>query len=278
MVDGRLSRRRFLGVAVTLGAVARTPGLAAAAAGSTTHAGRRNHFVLIHGAWHGAWCWYKIVAGLEAAGQRATALDLPSAGIDGTSPGAVTLQAQAARVIAFLDGLSEPVILVGHSAGGPVISMVAEARPQRIEKLVYLTAFLLPDQAPLSSIASQDGDSLITRHLVVNPDGTVDTDPAARREVFYADCDHRDVALAQSLLKPVGLRTFGDPVRVGGNFAGVRRFYIGCLRDRAISPVVQRSMYTALPCERVLSIESSHSPFFSRPAVLLRALAKIARA
>src|SRR6266436_39399 len=63
-------------------------------------------------AWHGAWCGYKIVAGLEEVGQRATALDLPSGGIDGSPPDTVTLEAQADRVIALLDSLSEPVVLV----------------------------------------------------------------------------------------------------------------------------------------------------------------------
>src|SRR5213594_427487 len=117
-------------------AVSATPP-SAGAVRSTARRRDGKHFVLIHGAWHGAWCWYEIVAGLEEAGQRATALDLPSGGIDGSPPDTVTLEAQADRVIAFLDSLSEPVVLVGHSAGGAVISMVAEARPQKVEKLVY---------------------------------------------------------------------------------------------------------------------------------------------
>ena len=273
MTNHTLSRRRFLGVVASAAAVG--------ASGAVESSARRRdgkHFVLIHGAWHGAWCWYKIVAGLEAAGHRVTALDLPSGGIDGTPPGTVTLQAQADRVIAFLDGLSERVVLVGHSAGGPVISVAAEARPQKIEKLVYLTAFLLLDGMSQVAVSARDAESLITRHLIFHADGTIDVDPAARRAVFYADCDDRDVALAQSLLKPSGLRPATEPVHIGSSYASVRRFYISCRRDRAISPSVQRSMYTALPCEMVLSIGSSHSPFFSRPEALLRAFARIARA
>src|SRR5262249_48601509 len=136
---GTLSRRHFLGVAAT----------AAAGVSSAIDAMARTrdpqHFVLVHGAWHGAWCWYKIVAGLDSAGHRLTAPDLPSGGIDATPPATVTLQSQADRLVAVLDTLPDPVILVGHSAGGPVISLAAEARPQKIAKLVYLTAFLLPD-------------------------------------------------------------------------------------------------------------------------------------
>jgi pimeloyl-ACP methyl ester carboxylesterase len=270
---GTLSRRRFLGVAASAAAIG-----ASGAIESTAHTRDPKHFLLVHGAWHGAWCWYKIVVGLEAAGHRVTTLDLPSGGIDGTPPETVTLQAQADRVVAVLDALSEPVILVGHSAGGPVISLAAEARPRAIEKLVYLTAFLLPDGGSQVAVVGRDPESLIAKHLLFHPEGTIDVDPAWRRAVFYADCDDRDVALAQSLLKPNGLRPSTDPVHVGSNFASVRRFYITCRHDRAISPSAQQSMYTALPCEMVLPIASSHSPFFSHPEALLRALAKIARA
>jgi pimeloyl-ACP methyl ester carboxylesterase len=239
---------------------------------------RAEHFVLVHGAWHGAWCWYRIATALEALGHRVTALDLPAAGIDPTPPLAVGLQEQADRVVALLDTLDEPVVLVGHSAGGPVVSTVAEARPQKIAKLVYVTAFLLADGDFLAAAASRDPDSAIIGHLVLEPDGTLSVDPAARRDVFYGDCRARDVTLAQALLRPVGARSLTDRVHVGTGFAGVRRFYVTCRHDRAISPAAQRTMYEALPCELVLPIASDHSPFLSRPRALVLALVRIARA
>jgi hypothetical protein len=155
---------------------------------------------------------------------------------------------------------------------------VAEARPDKIEKLVYLAAFLLSNGDSVGAAGLRDGGSLITKHVVIKPDGTFDVDPSARREVFYGDCNARDVVLAQSLFKPIALRTTLDPVVVGDNFARVRRFYITTLRDQAISPAFQRTLYTALPCEKVFTIRSDHSPFLSHPAALLRHLAAIARA
>jgi pimeloyl-ACP methyl ester carboxylesterase len=274
MLDPGLSRRAFLGVATSAAVAGAVPGTVA----GERRAREPRHFVLVHGAWHGAWCWYKIVAGLEDAGHRVTAIDLPSAGIDGMPAGSVTLRAQADRVVATLDALAEPVILVGHSAGGPPISMAAEARPDAIEKLVYLTAFLLPNGTSLTVVAAADANSRLAGHLVINRDGTVDVERSARRDIFYNECDDRDVALAQSLLKPVGLRPNLDPVVVGSNFDRVRRFYISCLRDHAISPDTQRAMYAALRCERVFSLRSDHSPFLSHPTPLLRALSAIARA
>lgn len=277
MPDRALSRRRFVGLAAAAVAGAGVGPFTRPAA-ATRRTRQPKHFVLVHGAWHGAWCWYKIVAGLEDAGHRVTALDLPSGGIDDTPAASVTLQAQVDRVVATLDGLGDPVILVGHSAGGPPVSMAAEARPDKVEKLVYLTAFLLPSGASVVTVALEDEGSLLPPHLTFRPDGTIDVDRAGRRAVFYGDCDDRDEALAQALLRPIGVRTNIDPIVVGDNFARIRRFYVSCLRDRAISPATQRAMYTALPCEKVLSIRSDHSPFFSHPAALLRVLGVIARA
>jgi pimeloyl-ACP methyl ester carboxylesterase len=242
--------------------------------------GRRHHFVLVHGAWHGAWCWYKIAAALERCGQQVTAIDLPGGGIDATAPAAVTRQTQVERVIGVLDAAAEPVILVGHSAGGPVISEAAEARPEAIEKLVFLTAFLVPHGVSPVQISSGDTESLLTANLVLEPAlGALDVRAEARRDVFYNECGDRDVALADVLLKPSPLQPLVPPMRLGVGFDSVRRFYITCLRDHAISPAVQESMYTALPCEEVLSLTTSdHSPFFSHPHALLRALRTVARA
>jgi pimeloyl-ACP methyl ester carboxylesterase len=265
-----------LRAAVAGGGASLAAGVASPARAAARFRGRA-HFVLVHGAWHGAWCWYRIVAELEAAGQRVSVVDLPGAGIDATPPASVTLQAQADRVIAFLDTFDAPVILVGHSAGGPVVSLAAEARPQAIDRLVYLTAYLLTDGMSLIAAAAEDTDTLVTDHVVVDPAGTVEIERDARREVFYGDCRAADVALAQSLLKPMGLRLLADPIHVGAAFESVRRFYVACSRDHALSPGEQQRMLARLPCERVLTLASDHSPFLSHPKTLVRALAKIAR-
>jgi len=271
-----ISRRGFVG----LGAALAIGGLAGRrdAEAAPRRADAPRHFVLIHGAWHGAWCWYKVAPLLARIGHQVSALDLPSAGIDGTPPAGVTLQAQVDRVVTFLDSIAEPVVLVGHSAAGGVVSMVADARPERVEKLVYLTAFLLPNGGSVATATLADTGSLAPAHLVFGADGTIDVDRAFRRDIFYGQCDDRDVTLAQSLLKPIGVRTTIDAIVTGAAFESVRRFYVTCLHDHAISPALQRQMYTALPCEQVLSIGSDHSPFLSHPTAVVRALATIARA
>src|SRR6185295_5208657 len=100
-------------------------------------------YLLIHGAWHGAWCWYKVAPRLETLGHKVIAPDLPSLGTDKTPVNRVSLALWRDHVSAIIDATPEPVILVGHSRGGIVISEVAEHRPDRIRTLVYLTAFLV---------------------------------------------------------------------------------------------------------------------------------------
>jgi pimeloyl-ACP methyl ester carboxylesterase len=75
-------------------------------------------YVLIHGAWHGAWCWGKVVPLLQEKGHRVYTIDLPSHGADQTPVAQVSLKAYTDRVCEVLDGLDEPAILVGHSMGG----------------------------------------------------------------------------------------------------------------------------------------------------------------
>ncbi|HKI75494.1 MAG TPA: alpha/beta fold hydrolase, partial [Pseudomonadales bacterium] len=91
-----------------------------------------SHFVLIHGAWHGGWCWNKVIPFLEERGHTVAAPDLPL-----EQP----FEAYVDTALAAIDEASGPVILVGHSLGGVVITQVAERVPQKIERLVYVTAF-----------------------------------------------------------------------------------------------------------------------------------------
>lgn len=236
------------------------------------------HYVLVHGSWHGAWNWYQVETLLELAGQTVTTVDLPAHGIDGANPGTVTLADYAQAVIDRIDAIDGQVILVGHSLGGITLSTVAEARPQKIEKLVYLAAFLLPDGVSALEAASQDPDSLAVQNLIIDSNaGTVDIDRTDLREIFYASSPPSEVTLASALLRLEPLAPVVTPLSLTPqNFGSVRRFYITTLQDRAISPPVQEMMYTQTPVEKVYKMNTDHSPFFSKPVQLTQILLDIA--
>jgi pimeloyl-ACP methyl ester carboxylesterase len=234
-------------------------------------------FLLIHGAWHGAWCWHKLVPRLEKFGHTVIAPDLPSLGRDRTPVKRVSLTTWRESVCRIVDSAPEPVFLVGHSRGGIVISEVAEHRPERVRTLVYLSAFLLRDGECLFDLASHP-ESLVPPNMVMSDDKSSSmVRDDALREVFYGECSDDDVALARLCLQPEPTVPLATPVRItAANYGTVPRVYVECARDRAMPLVMQRQMQAASPCRQVLSIDTDHSPFFSRPDELARALNSLA--
>ena len=237
-------------------------------------------FVLVHGAWHGAWCWYKLAPALTHAGHEVIAPDLAGLGRDRTPLDEVTLDLWVNSVCARIERAHNPVILVGHSRGGLVISAVAEQVPARIAQLVYVTAFLLRDGETLLEVAQSTAEtSLVMANVVANEAGTALTvRDEAIAEAFYGECSAEDVALARMLLMPEPVAPSATPLRVTtSRFGAVPKAYVECRRDRAIHVDLQRRMAAASECEIVASLDADHSPFLSKPGELLESLLAVAR-
>src|SRR3954462_15741947 len=172
-------------------------------------------FVLVHGAFHGAWCWEPLVGPLSAAGHTVTTLDLPGHGDDPTPVADVTLDAYARKICATLAEQPEPVLLVGHSMGGVAITQAAARCPERIARLVYVAAFLPADGqslADLTQLPEAAGD-IVQANMVVKGEPPVAPIPAeAAREAFYGLCSPQQAARAIEQLGPQPLAPFGTPV------------------------------------------------------------------
>lgn len=227
-------------------------------------------FILIHGSWHGAWNWHKVVPQLQKAGHTAIALDLPGHGRNWTPPADISLQDYVDCVCRAIDEQTEPVILVGHSRSGIVLSQVAEYRPDKIKLTIYLAAYLIPGGQAMLPMALSDTDALILPNLILDQkQGWHMLKEEAFKPALYADCPDEDLALCRSLLTPEPNAPSATPLQLTGeNFGRVPRVYIECLQDRAVSPKLQKQMYTALSCQKVISMNTSHSPFFSAPEQL----------
>lgn len=231
-------------------------------------------YILVAGAAHGGWCWHKVAPLLEAAGHEVLCPDLLGLGADVTPLSDLSLARWVDQVTALVEARLERVILVGHSRGGLIISEVAERVPDRVERLIYLTAFLLADGQTLAEVAATDQDSMIGPNLVIDDSaGSWSIRPEAAVEGFFADCSTEDLAYTFARLRPEPLFSLSTPIHVTQErFGTVPRTYVECLQDRAITPACQRSMQAVWPCRRVLTLDTSHSPFLSAPRALADAL------
>lgn len=234
-------------------------------------------YVLIHGSWHGAWCWYKMLPRLKRLGHEVIAPDLPGLGKDVTPIDQVSLESWTESVCQIVASQPDPVVLVGHSRGGIILSRVAEKRPTKLSRLVYVTAALVRDGESLQQLLVEDGTSLILSNLVMADDGNSSmVKEEALKPVFYEESPEEDIALARLLLRPEPRGPAGTAVHTTEkNFGSVPRFYIECLRDKAIPHSLQKKMYSALPCQRVMTIDTDHSPFFSAPEQLTECLLSV---
>lgn len=237
-------------------------------------------FVCVHGSWHGGWCFDPVRPALEGAGHQVVAPDLPGMGGDAAALRAVTLQGWAGFVADLCRSAPQrPVVLVGHSRGGLVISQAAELAPESIDVLVYVCAMMLPDGMSRAQFKHQEAstpefDALISP--VHDGAGTV-VDPARAGAVFAQLSPPELVAQACARLvaEPHGPRS--TPLELSAErFGRIPRHYIECTEDRTIRIESQRKMQAALPGAAVTTLEADHSPFFSQPEALARTLLHIA--
>ncbi|WP_338466654.1 alpha/beta hydrolase [Novosphingobium sp. ZN18A2] len=236
-------------------------------------------FVLIHGSWHGGWCFDPVAEILRARGHTVVAPDLPGMGGSAEELAAVTLDswgefaAQQCREMRAAN--VGPVVLAGHSRGGLVVSTAAEMAPDAMDALVYVCAMMLPDGMSRAEFKQLEGpnpdfDAIISK--VAGGAGTV-VDPARAAPVFAQVSPPELVAAALPRLvaEPHGPRSQKlhlTPERWGS----LARTYVECTLDRTIPIDSQRKMQAMSPGANVVTLEADHSPYLSKPVELANAL------
>ena len=235
--------------------------------------------VLVHGAWHGAWAWERVLPLLTLAGVECVALDLPGHGEDGGPFG--DLDSDVARVRQSLDECNGDVVLVGHSYGGAVITE-AGLHPA-VEHLVYVAAFALDEGESCVSAAaaeaeasriSHDGRPSLGAGFIMGSGDMITLDPANAEECLYNDCDADTVAWALARLGPQPLITLQGTPKLAA-WRTKPSTYAVCLDDMAVHPELQRIM--ARRCDSVVEWPTDHSPFLSRPDLVAGLLVDLAK-
>ena len=233
--------------------------------------------VLVHGAFHGAWCWDRVVPLLEAQGIPTVAVDLPGHGASAGPPG--DLHAHGDFLRESLRDLDGPLVVVGHSYGGAVISDGA-ADVDGVVHLVYLAAIVADVGETMTTVmpgAVEPGAMVsdVPAAMRVGDDGNLELDPDLAVGAFYADCAPDDVAFALERLGRQNPDSFAQPVRHAA-WRTVPSTYVVCYDDRAVSLAFQRALATRTTGR--VEMPASHSPFFSAPEALANLFAGVARA
>ncbi len=215
--------------------------------------------VLVHGAWHGAWCWATLQGALDGRGVPSLAVDLPGHGASTLPP--ADLVDHAAHVAALVERLDRPVVLVGHSYGGAVVSSVP-VRPGCVAAAMFVTAFgLLAGECVNDVVRANPGDDPALRDAItMRDDGTSVLDPALAVEALYGESPDAAVRAALARLGPHRMATFAQPI--GTSLIGsTPTTYVRCTLDRAV-PLAQQDAVAAR-CDHTISIAADHSPFLS---------------
>jgi pimeloyl-ACP methyl ester carboxylesterase len=239
-------------------------------------------FVLVHGSFHGAWCWERLIPLLEKRGHHVVAPNLPGSGGDPAPIENADLESYVTRIAGAIDGVPGRVLLVAHSMGGIVASQLAERRPQRLAATVYINGLLFrPGEGLVSFLDAHKHlgiEDLVLKNMKVSDDGSTATFPEeAAADVFYNTSAPDQARWAAGRLTGQRMQVYHDPLELTAKRYGtVRRFYVEGLQDRAVSIAYQRAMTGRTPCERIFSLDCDHSPFLSQPDALADILHEVA--
>jgi pimeloyl-ACP methyl ester carboxylesterase len=223
--------------------------------------------VLVHGAWHGAWCWNLVLDGLRSTGKSAIAIDLPGHGDDPGSLG--DLHSDAAALTEVLDAVDEPVLLVGHSYGGAVITE-AGVHPS-VKRLVYICALAIDRDETCATAVVEEAAKLelsfdempdLGAGIQVSDDGIITLEPSVAAAALYNGCSTELTDWALSKLGPQSADSLQQsPTNVA--WREKPSTYVICTDDKIVHPGLQHLM--AKRCTETIEWESGHSPFLSMP-------------
>ncbi|XP_035542863.1 methylesterase 10-like [Juglans regia] len=251
------------------------------------------HFVLVHGACHGAWCWYKVASLLKFSGHKVTVLDLAASGIHPKQVHEVkSFSEYVEPLMEFMASpplMEERVVLVGHSYGGLCISVAMEKFPERVSVAVYAAAFMpSPDlRESLLQEFNRRLDSYMDTQFTFdqgenNPPTSLLWGRNFMATQFYQLSPPEDLTLAMSLVRPI--RLYGDTATLQKEanlsrekYGQVPRVYIICEEDNVMKVDFQRWMIENNPAPEVKVIAGSdHMVMFSQPKELCSCLLEIA--
>lgn len=234
-----------------------------------------SHYILIHGAWEESQSWNDVVPFLEENGHTVTLPDLLGHGSNKLEISQITMDGYIETVVNEIKKLDHKVILVGHSMAGAVVSQVAEQIPEKIERLVYVAAFLLKDgQSVFEAMQSDLEGEFLPKITYAEDESYAISSEEIFREVGWHDVSEEAI----QRFKPITATNqataplMSKVVLSAANFGSVPKTFIRTTIDKMTTPTLQTRMISNWPVEAVYDLESGHFPLFSVPEKLANLL------
>ncbi|XP_049394785.1 methyl jasmonate esterase 1-like [Solanum stenotomum] len=256
--------------------------------------GDKHHFVLVHGACHGAWCWYKVVTILRSEGHKVSVLDMAASGINPKHVEDLnSMDDHNEPLMEFMNSLpqQERVVLVGHSLGGINISLAIEKFPPKIAVAVFVTASIPGPDLNIVAVTQQysqqveapmDTEFVYNNGLDKGPTSLV-LGPKDLATIFYQFSPPEDLTLATYLVRPGPW--FDESVLLINTalsrekYGSVRHVYVVCEKDNMLKEEqFQRWLIQNNPPDEVQMIHGvGHMVMFSKPRELSSCLVMISQ-
>jgi pimeloyl-ACP methyl ester carboxylesterase len=220
--------------------------------------------VLVHGGYHGSWCWDSVVPRLHAP---TLAVDLPGRGSRPMDLDEVTIEVSADSVLADIDAAGfDRVVLVGHSLAGVTLPVVADKLGDRVVRLVFVSCLVVPDGESVLTMNPAEQRRAFDQRLRSGPGEVTTLSADHHRALLGNDLDDQQCSYVLDRVGPDSMRFFTDTVTWSAETRGIPSTYVRLLQDRAVALAVQDEMIRRLgPGVTVHDIDAGHEVMITRP-------------
>ena len=235
-----------------------------------------HHFVLIHGSWHGGWCWDGVVAELERRGYGAEAPTLP--GCDGRPSQAVTFAHLATAVREAVLRAPKAAILVGHSSAGILLQTVAPTVAYRLFRVVFLAGIVIEDGKTLNEMLPLDAAAANVARARASGVNALPVDDAFVRAVLFANEPDAERTAVIGRLTPQPFALYTERYSAAAFDAlAVPKAAIVCTDDHSLGPDGYRTLArSVLGSPHLIEVPGSHEALVTRPTAIADALIRAA--
>lgn len=234
------------------------------------------HFVLIHGAWHGGWCWEGVIKELEKAGHTAEAPTMP-----GHSPNddraEIKFENYVAKIVDVMNKQASPAVLVGHSSAGFLLQSAAPKLSDKIAQLIFLNAFILPNGKCQFDLVPPEASEGMTAAAQASPDNSVPViEEFVRNQLMGGESPEMQDALISRLV-PQPIAIFTTPVNtVEFEKLKIPKTVVFCKDDASLPPGAYLEMAQGLGDYNLIEVDGSHEALFTNPGVVAQGLIQAA--